>query len=152
MIKEYTESIYMDENQIQKKHVMTHQLARNICHWNNRMWKDGLPPKIKQNFLWPSTHISTEAWLRGATPRPRSEWWPRGATPRPRSSHCEGAGGPRGTTPRSRSGGATSSKVRSSGCALLEQREEIPHVQGKRNPSKVVVVARRYQKADRLKP
>ena len=37
-----------------------------------------------------------------------------------------GAGGPRGATPRSRSGGAAvrrypSSKVRSSGCALLEQ-------------------------------
>ena len=34
---------------------------------------------------------------------------------------CTGAGGLRGATPRSRSGGATSSKVRSSGCALLEQ-------------------------------
>ena len=29
-----------------------------------------------------------------------------------------------------------SSKVRSNGCALLEHREEIPHAQGKRNPSK----------------
>ena len=39
---------------------------------------------------------------------------------------CTGAGGPRGATPRSRSGGAAmrrypSSKVRGSGCALLEQ-------------------------------
>ena len=33
-------------------------------------------------------------------------------------------------------------KVRSSGCYLLEQREEIPHVQGKRNPSKTVGVER----------
>ena len=32
-----------------------------------------------------------------------------------------GAGGPRGATPCSRSGGATSFKVRSSSCALLEQ-------------------------------
>ena len=39
---------------------------------------------------------------------------------------CVGAGGPRGATPRSRSGGVSvwrypSSKVRSSGCTLLEQ-------------------------------
>ena len=47
--------------------------------------------------------------------------WPRGATPRSRSGGCVGAGGPRGATPRSRSGGATLSKIRSSGCALLEQ-------------------------------
>ena len=40
-----------------------------------------------------------------------------------------------------------SSKVRSSGCALLEQLE-IPHVQGKRNPSKTVAVARGHQRAD----
>ena len=43
-----------------------------------------------------------------------------------------------------------SSKVRSSGCALLEQREEIPHVQGERNPSKMVGVARGHQRADTL--
>ena len=51
---------------------------------------------------------------------------PRGASPPPRSGCCVGAGRPRGATPRSRSGGAAvrrspSSKVRSSGCALLEQ-------------------------------
>ena len=45
----------------------------------------------------------------------------------PRSGGCTGAGGPRGATPRSRSGGAAgrerypSFKVKSSGCALLEQ-------------------------------
>ena len=49
-----------------------------------------------------------------------------GATPRPRSSGCVGTGGPRGAIPCSRSGGAAVrrcplSKVRSSGCALLEQ-------------------------------
>ena len=38
-----------------------------------------------------------------------------------------------------------SSKVRSS-------REEIPHTQGKRNPTKMVSVARRHQRADTLKP
>ena len=51
---------------------------------------------------------------------------PRGPTPCPRSCGCTGAGGPRGATSRSRSGGAgvrryCLSKVRSSGCALLEQ-------------------------------
>ena len=45
-----------------------------------------------------------------------------------------------------------SSKVRSSGCTLLEQPEEISHVQGKRNPSKMVGVARGHQRADTLKP
>ena len=63
-----------------------------------------------------------------------------------------GAGGPIGATPRSRSGGATLTKVRSRGCALLEQREEICHVQGKKNPSKMVGVARGRQRADTLKP
>ena len=51
------------------------------------------------------------------------------------------------TIPCSRSGGAVvrrypSSKVRSSGCAFLEPREEIPHVKHKRNPSKTVGAAR----------
>ena len=43
-------------------------------------------------------------------------------------------------------------KVRSSSCALLERREEIPHAQGKRNPSKMVGVATGHQRADTLKP
>ena len=60
------------------------------------------------------------------TPARGQGWWLRGATPCPRSSGCTGAGGPRRAFPRSRSGGAAvrrypSSKVRSSGCALLEQ-------------------------------
>ena len=38
------------------------------------------------------------------------------------------------------------SKVRSEG------HEEIPHIQGKRNPSKTVRAERGYQRADRLKP
>ena len=38
-----------------------------------------------------------------------------------------------------------SSRVRSS-------REEIPHAQGKRNPSKMVGVVRGHQRADTLKP
>ena len=51
---------------------------------------------------------------------------PGGATPPPRNGGCAGAGEPRGAIPRSRSEGAVvrrypSSKVRSSGCALLEE-------------------------------
>ena len=51
---------------------------------------------------------------------------PGGPTPHPRSSGCPGAGGPKGAIPCWRSGRAVvrrypSSKVRSSGCALLEQ-------------------------------
>ena len=100
----------------------------------------------------PAVMDCTEVWPRGATPRPRSGRQPRGATPHPRSGGCMGAGGPIGATPRSRSGGATLTKVRSRGCALLEQREEICHVQGKKNPSKMVGVARGRQRADTLKP
>ena len=74
-----------------------------------------------------------------------------------RSSGCVGAGGPRGAIPCPRSGGAamrryTLYKVRSSGCALLEQpRRDTPRP-GKRNPSKMVGVVRGHQRADTLKP
>ena len=88
----------------------------------------------------------------------------RGAKPRPRPGVVAGsyttseerwlrfAGGLRGATPRSRSGGTVvrtypSSKIRSSSSL-----EEIPHVQGKRNPSKMVGVERGHQRADTLKP
>ena len=59
--------------------------------------------------------------------------------------------GPRQATPHPRSGVAAKrsypmSKVRSCG------REEIPHVQGKRNPSRTVGAERGHQRADRLKP
>ena len=75
----------------------------------------------------------------------------------PRSGGCAGAGGPRGDTPRSRSGGAAMrryplSKVRSTGCALLEQPWKDTWRLGKRNPSKMVGVARGHQRADTLKP
>ena len=64
--------------------------------------------------------------LKGATPVWGQGWRPGGATPRTRSGGCTSTGGPRGATPCSRSGGEAvrrypSSKVRSSGCALLEQ-------------------------------
>ena len=45
-----------------------------------------------------------------------------------------------------------SSKVRSSSCLCWSGPEEIPHVPGKRNPSKMVGVAKGHQRADTLKP
>ena len=107
-----------------------------------------------------------------------SDWFqlPRGATPRPRSvetteessrlrrrrsgreelPHVGGWGRrPRGAAPCPRSGGYgrrrraersySTFKVRSS-C------EEIPHGQGKRNPSKTVGITRGHQRAETLKP
>ena len=52
-----------------------------------------------------------------------------------------------------RPSGATASP-RSGAAAVLcwSSREEIPHVQGKRNPSKMVGAERGHQRADRLKP
>ena len=44
-----------------------------------------------------------------------------------------------------------SSKVRNSGCASLEQPLRDTHTQGKRNPSRMVSVARGHQKVDTLK-
>ena len=37
-------------------------------------------------------------------------------------------------------------------CFAGVSREEIPHAQGKRNPSKMILVARGLQRADTLKP
>ena len=71
------------------------------------------------------------------------------------TTFCQ-ASPPRGAIPHWRSGTVAvrrypSSKVRSSGCALLEQPwRDTPH-QGKRNPSKMVSVARGHQRADTLK-
>ena len=64
-----------------------------------------------------------------------------------------GAGGLRGATPCSRSAEAAvrrypSSKVRAAAALCWSSREEIPHVQGKRNPGKTVGVARGHQRAD----
>ena len=61
------------------------------------------------------------------------ERWPRGATPCPRS----------GAEAKRRN---PISKLRRGGC------EETPHVQSKRNPTKMVGAERGHQRADRLKP
>ena len=39
-----------------------------------------------------------------------------------------------------------------SGIGVVSGREEIPHVQGQRKPSKTVGAERGHQRADRLKP
>ena len=76
---------------------------------------------------------------------------PRGATPRPRSGTAAGRRYPTSKEQwlrRHRTAKMSYSvfKVRRGGC------EEIPLVQGKRNPSKTVGVARGHQRADTLKP
>ena len=69
-----------------------------------------------------------------------------------------GTGGLRGATPRSRSGGAGSEEL-----PLIQGKEQClrfagaavkryPQAQGKRNPSKMVGVARGHQRAHTLKP
>ena len=97
----------------------------------------------------PAMMNHTEMWPRGATARPGqgrqsrvsgcdSSGVAERSHPSPRSSGCASTRGPRGATPGSRSGGAGS--------------EEIPLVQGKRNPSKTVGVVRGHQRADTMKP
>ena len=74
---------------------------------------------------YPTSEVRGSGWEQ--IPHARGQGrWPGGPTPRPRSCGCAGAGGPRGAIPRWRSGRAAvrrypSSKVRSNGCALLEQ-------------------------------
>ena len=105
----------------------------------------------------PAATDLAEAWPRGATPRLRSGVAAETSNPRSRSGGCTGTGGLRGATPRSRSGGVVvmsypSSKVRSAASLCWSSREEILHVQGKRNPSKMVGVASGHQRADTPKP
>ena len=45
-----------------------------------------------------------------------------------------------------------SSKVRTAAVLCWSSHEEIPHVQGKRNPRETVGVARGHQRTDTLKP
>ena len=78
-------------------------------------------------------------------------WWPRGVTPRPRSGEAAGRSYPMSKEwwlrRRRRALRSYSTfKVRRGGG------EEIPLIQGKRNPSKTVGVARGHQRADSLKP
>ena len=43
-------------------------------------------------------------------------------------------------------------RLRFAGAAMKKYMKEIPHAQGKRNPSKMVSVARGHQRADTQKP
>ena len=77
--------------------------------------------------------------------------WPRGATPHPRSGVAAKRSNHTSKEQqlhRHRKAERSYSmfKVRRGGC------EEIPLVQGKRNPSKMVGVERGHQRADTLKP
>ena len=96
----------------------------SYCSWGSQ----GKNTKVVCNFLlqWTTFCQTSPPWPIHLGPTWGQGWWPKGATPRPRSGSCTGAGGLRGTTSHSRSGGVAvrrypSSKVRSSGCVLLEQ-------------------------------
>ena len=111
--------------------------------------------------------------LRGREELPLAqgqEWLPRGALARSRSGAAAERTNPiskerrlcgrrradRSYSPfKVRRGGreeTPSSKVRSKAERCWSSREEIPHVQDKRNPSKTVGVGRGHQRADTLKP
>ena len=86
--------------------------------WGQGQRPGGATPRPNAGIQGRQPGGATHAWGQGQ--------WPGGPTPRPGSRGFAGTGGPRGAIPRLRSGGATvrrypSSKVRSSGCALLEQ-------------------------------
>ena len=71
-------------------------------------------------------HVQGQDWgPRGATSRPKSGAVAKRSNPTSKEQQLRGEGGLREATPHSRSGGVAmrrylSSKVRSSGCALLE--------------------------------
>ena len=92
--------------------------------------------------------VTAQEWLRGATPRLRS-----GAVAErcnPTSKERRRRAERNYSTLKVRRG--DSSKVRGDSSKVRSSPEEIPHVQGKRNPSKRVGVARGHQRADTLKP
>ena len=108
--------------------------------------------------------MTAQEQLRGAMPCPRSGVAAERSYPvsevRGGSCECQAATAkerPKGATPCPRSGAVAqrsypTSEVRSSSCAFLSSHEETPHVQGKRNPSKMVGTEKGDQRADRLKP
>ena len=103
----------------------------NVFMANENIRKFTLKSKIEEHIFsliaFNSISVTIYCWYaRRDTPCPRPGRRPGGATPRPRGGGCAGVEGPKGATPRSRSGGVAmrrypSPKVRSSGCALLEQ-------------------------------
>ena len=99
-------------------------------------WWRGATPRLRSGVAAKRSYPTSEARGRGWEDLPHA-WGqgrqPGGATPPPSSCGCVGTGGPRGAIPHSRSEGAAvsrypSSKVRSSGCTLLEQPwRDTPH-------------------------
>ena len=90
----------------------------------------GATPRLRPEVAAGRTYPMPKARGSGLEDLPHARGqgpWLGGATPPPRTGGCKGVGGPRGAIPRSRSEGAavrrypSSSKVRSNGCALLEQ-------------------------------
>ena len=79
-----------------------------------------------------------EAWLRGATPHPKSGVVAKRTYPTSKEWQLH--------RPRRAERSYSTFKVRRGG------REEIPLVQGKRNLSKMIGDARGHQRADTLKP
>ena len=104
-------------------------------------------PHIQGQGRWPS---GTTTHLKSGEAAERSN-------PIAKSRGCAGAGGPKGPTPRPKlEGGAMRRypypRKRAAAGLCWSSREEISHIQGKRNPSKMVGAARGHQKADTLKP
>ena len=119
----------------------------------------GGTPRPRSGAAAENTRLRRRRNCREELPHIRGQGqWLGGPTPRPRSHGCMGAGEPRGAIPLWRWGRAVVrryplSKVRSNKAALCwSSHAEIPRVQGKRNPSKTVGVARGHQRADTLKP
>ena len=99
----------------------------------------------------------SEVWPRGATPHPRSEAaversyhtaevWAVAERSNPMSKERR----LRGCRRAKRS--YSTFKVGGVAALCWSSHEEIPHVQGKRNPSKMIGVARGHQRAETLKP
>ena len=127
------QGIYLDYCNIEwfaletnREHSVIFEIAFKYCISDSFLDHDGysisskgfLPriptPKVRGGGLEEISHVRDQGQQ------------PRGATPHTRSGSCPGAGGPREATPCSSSGRSAmrrypSSKVRSSGCALLEQ-------------------------------
>ena len=91
------------------------------------LWPREVTPRQRSGAATESARVRQCRNSREELPNLRGQGrWTGGATPRPRRGGCVGAGGPRGAIPCSRLGGVVvrryhSSKVRSRGCALLEQ-------------------------------
>ena len=124
------------ENKYNKVGNTTLNISASYCRVRGRSREDPMPKRRQP---------------RGATQRPGQGWRPGGATPRPRPGAAAERNNPTSKEwwlrRRSRAQRSYSTfKVRRGGG------EEIPLVQGKRNSSKMVGVARGHQRADTLNP